>query len=384
MKYTVLMMCCAAAVLLPVQQRWAFGQDRLFIGTYTTGESPSQGVYTTLFDSQAGTLTKPELAAESINPSFLAIHPKEPFLFAVNEVSEGPGRGNAAVSAFRIASHGQLELINQQESLGGAPCHCNVDATGRFLLVANYVGGNIVVFPIQSDGALGQPTCNIQHTGSSVNAARQLGPHAHSINLSSDNRFAYAADLGIDQVRIYRFDAARGLLTPAAGTDSVSAPPGGGPRHFSIHPSGNFAYTNNELTTEVTVFQRDAENGSLVSIQNISTIPKDFDGRRSTAECLVHPTGRFLYVSNRGHDSIAIFSIDGRTGKLTPVAVTHTGGQEPRNFFIHPDGKWLLAENQNSDTVNVFSINLNTGAITPTSNTIQVGRPVCIRMLTKR
>ncbi len=358
-------------------------QDRLYFGTYTTGGSISQGIYTCLFNRSTGNLTEPELAAESVNPSFLAMHPSRQFLFAVNEVSEGGGRGDAQVSAFRIDDAGHLVLINQQRSLGGLPCHANVDATGRFLLVANYGGGNIVVFPIDEQGALGSPSANIQHTGSSVDPQRQQQPHAHSINLSADNHFAYAADLGIDQIWIYRFDADQGTLTPAdPAFASVAA--GGGPRHFSLHPSGRFAYTNNELTAVVTAFERDIDTGNLTPMQSITTLPSAYDGRRSTAECVVHPGGRFLYVSNRGHDSIAIYTIDSATGQLSSVAVTHTGGREPRNFFIHPNGLWLIAANQNSDSAFVFSINQNTGAITPTSNAVKVGRPVCIRMLPER
>lgn len=373
----------AVSAVLSVLVGWcgtAMGwQDRLFVGTYTTGDSVSQGIYTTVLDRSTGALSPPELAAESVNPSFLAVHPTQPWLFAVNEVSEGGGRGNGQVSAFRIGDNGRLTLINQQPSLGGAPCHCNVDATGRYLLVANYVGGNIVVFPIAADGALGAPSANRQHAGSSVDRSRQEAPHAHSINLSADNRFAYAADLGTDRIQIYRFDAAQGTLEPTA-PDAVSVTAGGGPRHFSLHPGGQLAFANNELTATVTAFRRDPETGSLEAFQEISTVPEGYAGRRSTAECVVHPSGRFLYVSNRGHDSIAVFAIDQMTGRLNSVAITQTGGREPRNFFVHPQGHWLMAENQNSDSIVVFAINQNTGAITPTSHRIQVGRPVCIRL----
>ncbi len=353
---------------------------RVYIGTYTTGDSISKGIYTCSFDNETGKLTEPALAAELKNPSFLAIHPSGKFLFAVNEISEGEGKGAGGVTALKINADGTLTEINHQPSLGGAPCHCNVDATGTSLLIANYMGGNIVVYPIEANGSLKPASCNMQHEGSSADKSRQDGPHAHSINLSSDNKFAYAADLGLDKVMIYNFDAKQHLLTPAR-QPFVSVTPGGGPRHFAIHPSGKFAYTNNEITLVVTAFRRDPADGGLTSIQDISTIPRGFDGRKSTAECLAHPSGRFLYVSNRGHETITAYTIDQSTGLLTYVENEPTGGNEPRNFFIDPSGKWLLAENQNSDTVFVFKIDQETGELAPTGDSIKVGRPVCIRMV---
>ncbi len=378
MPFAILFACVVACALL-AQQATA-EQHRAYFGTYSIGDSTSQGIYTCLFDSQTGRLTDPQLAVEAVNPSFLAIHPSGDFLFAVNEVSEGGGRGNGSVSSFRLGPDGDLTLINQQPSHGGAPCHCNVDASGKFLLIANYSGGSLAVYPISEDGSLEEASSVMEHEGSSVDPRRQQSPHAHSINLSRDNQFAYAADLGIDQVRIYRFHDRVGTLEPAS-PDSVSVTPGGGPRHFSIHPSGDFAYTNQELTSVVTAFRRDPESGALTAVQELSTLPEDYDARNSTAECLVGPSGRFLYVSNRGHDSIAVFAIDPSSGELSRVAVTHTEGRTPRNFNIDPSGRWLLAANQNSNRVVVFSINPETGAISPTDNQIDVARPVCIRFL---
>ena len=354
---------------------------RVFVGTYTGGDSISKGVYSCEFDAETGKLSEPVLAAELINPSFLAIHPSGKYLYAVNEVSEGPGRGNGAVTALTINADGTLTKINHQASEGGAPCHCNVDSTGTNLLIANYGGGNVAVYPISEDGSLKSVSCNIQHEGTSVDKSRQEAPHAHSINVSSDNKFAYAADLGLDKIMIYKLDAEAHTLTPAIPPATLVTP-GGGPRHFSIHPSGKFAYTNNEMTMVVTGFSRNPEDGSLKAIQEISTIPAGFDGRKSTAECLVHPSGKFLYVSNRGHETITAFTIDQETGLLTYVENEPTGGKETRNFFIDPSGKWLLAENQNSDTVYVFSIDQETGALKPTGDFVSVGRPVCIRMVT--
>jgi 6-phosphogluconolactonase len=355
-------------------------QYRAYFGTYTTGDSKSKGIYTAIFDSESGKLSDPVLAAPAVNPSFLAIDAKRGFVFAVNEISEGEGRANATVSAFRVNADGTLQFINSQPSHGGAPCHCNIDATGKFLLIANYVGGNLAVYPIAADGSLEAASSIVNHEGSSIDRSRQQGPHAHSINLSSDNRFAYAADLGTDKIMIYRFDQNEGTLQ-AASPDSATVTPGGGPRHFSLHPSGKFAYTNHELTAMVTGFKRDIRTGGLTAIATVSTLPPDVQVRKSTAECLVHPNGRFLYVSNRGHDSIACYKIDQNSGEMALVAITPTQGQEPRNFVIDPTGKWLLAANQNSDTVVVFAIDQKLGSISPIDNRIEVGRPVCVRML---
>lgn len=357
----------------------AAAEHQLYIGTYTRGGSESQGIYTCTFDDSTGKLSEPSLAVEADNPSFLAVHPSKDLLFACIETNDFGGEKTGAVSSFQIdRDTNKLTLLNQQPTAGGAPCHCNVDATGKFLLVANYLGGNVAVFPINENGTLGERCCLINHVGKGPNSQRQEAPHAHSVNLSADNRFAYVADLGIDRVMIYRFDSQEGRLVPSA-VDSVAVEPGGGPRHFSIHPSGKFAYTNNELTCKTTVFTRDAQSGGLTPIQTISTLPEVFEGRKSTAECLVHPSGNFLYVSNRGHDSIAAYSINPKSGKLTLIEIEKTGGQEPRNFIIVPNGKWLIAENQNSDTIVVFKIGED-GSLTATDSTITVGKPVCIRI----
>lgn len=353
---------------------------RTYIGTYTTDGSTSRGIYTCLFDNETGKLSEPTLAAESINPSFLAIHPTGRAVFAVNEVVEGTGRGDGGVSSFAVNNDGTLRPLSKVASQGGAPCHANVDATGKFLLIANYIGGNLVVFPIRRDGKLGEPSCIIEHEGFSIDPQRQRQPHAHSINLSRDNRFAYAADLGIDQVKIYRFDAERGTLSPAS-PDAVTIAAGGGPRHFAIDPTGLFAFTNHELTAMVTAFRREPESGKLTPTGTASTLPEGSNSRRSTAECLVHPSGNFVYVSNRGHDSIAVFSLNPDSGKLTRVEIVGTEGQEPRNFFIEPSGRWLLAANQNSDTIAVFAIDPESGKLSFTGQQVAVGRPVCIRML---
>lgn len=356
-------------------------EHRFFIGTYTRGDSISDGIYTAVFNDETGGISEPVLAAETDNPSFLAIHPNGRFLFAVNENNDYEGRPTGAVSAFRIdADTGRLSLINQRATEGGAPCHCVVDPQGRFLLIANYTGGNAIVFPISEDGSLGAYSCLINHTGSGPDPSRQEGPHAHSINLSSDNRYAYVADLGIDRVMIYRFDPQEGLLVPGS-PETAAVAPGGGPRHFCIHPSGRFAYTNHELSAEVTMFHRDPASGGLTARQTLSTLPADFSGRKSTSECLLNAAGTHLYVSNRGHESIAVYSVSPDDGELTPVEIQNTGGEEPRNFNFDPSGKWLLAENQNSDTIITFAVDPKTGRLTQTDNHVKVGRPICIRFL---
>lgn len=355
-------------------------QYRVYIGTYSTGDSISKGIYTCMFDSETGKLSEPSLAIELANPSFLAVHPGQKFLYAVNELSDGPGKGNGGTTAMSINADGTLTKLNQQPSFGGSPCHCNVDATGQTFMIANYTGGNVVAYPIAKDGSLGEATSNIHHEDPSRKAAAELRPRAHSINLSSDNRFAYAADLGLDKIFIYKLDAEKSTLTPAKPA-SVSVALGGGPRHFTIHPSGNFAYTNNETSMVATAFARNPKNGALRVIQDITTIPNGFEGSKSTAECLCHPSGRFLYVSNRGPNSISVYTINQETGLLSWVENEPTGGKIPRNFFVEPGGNWLLAENQDSDSVVVFSIDQNTGALTPTGDSIKVGKPVCIRMV---
>jgi 6-phosphogluconolactonase len=247
------------------------------------------------------------------------------------------------------------------------------------VLVVNYGTGSVAVLAIRDDGSLGDSTAFVQHSGSSVNPKRQQGPHAHSVNLSPDNRFAIVADLGLDQVLVYRFDASSGSLQPNDPPFARVAP-GAGPRHFTFHPSGRFAYVINELASTVTAFNWDARRGVLSEIQTISTLPKDFSGENYTAEVVVHPNGRFLYGSNRGHDSIAVFSID-RQGKLTFIETTPTQGSFPRNFALDPTGRWLFAANQRSDNVVLFRVDPKTGRLSPANRTIRVGSPVCVRFL---
>lgn len=350
-----------------------------YVGTYTGKES--RGIYLGRLHLDSGRIENLGLAAEVKNPSFLAIHPDGRHLYAVSELSKFEGKKSGGVTAFRIEpGSGKLTRINAQVTAGRAPCHINVDATGRNLLTANYGGGNCSVVRIQPDGSLGEVSSFQQHEGSSVNPRRQKGPHAHSINLDAANRHAFVADLGVDRVFVYDFDAVSGKLVPN-DPPSASVKPGAGPRHFCFHPSGRFAYLINELHSTVTTFAYDATEGSLRELETITTLPLDYRGGNSTAEVLAHPSGRFLYGSNRGHDSIAVFAIDAATGTLTPVEHEPTGGKTPRNFVLDPTGRYLLAENQNSDSVVVFRIDSETGALEPAGHRAEFPTPVCIRFL---
>jgi 6-phosphogluconolactonase len=351
----------------------------VYFGTYTGAKS--KGIYVSRLDLQTGKLTPAELAAETKSPSFLAIHPSRRFLYAVGEVADFGGKRAGSVAAFSIDRQtGQLTLLNQQSSGGDGPCHLVVDKAGKNVLVANYGGGSVAALPVGDDGKLAEASAFIQHTGSSVNPSRQKEPHAHSINLDAANRFAAAADLGLDKVLIYKFDPAKGTLV-ANDPPAASVKPGSGPRHFAFHPSGLYAYVINEILCNVTAFAYDAGRGVLSEIQTISTLPGEVQRGYSTAEVQVHPSGKFLYGSNRGHDTIAVFSIDEKSGKLTAVENESTQGKIPRNFGIDPTGQYLLAANQNSDTVVVFRIDAATGALNPTGQTLPVPAPVCVKFL---
>lgn len=353
-------------------------QFRVYIGTYTGAQS--QGIYHATLDLTSGQLSAPQLAAEVKNPSFVAIHPNRKFLYAVSEISDFQGKPLGGVSAFAIdAATGALTLLNQQSSEGAGPCHLVVDAAGKNVLVANYGGGSVAALPIDSAGKLSPASAAIQHTGSSVNTSRQEKPHAHSINLDAANRFAFAADLGLDKVLIYKFDPAKGSLVANDPPAGILAP-GSGPRHLAFHPSGRFVFVNNEMTSGVTAFKYDAEKGSLTEVNTLSTLPHEVKGN-STAETVAHPSGKFVYVSNRGHDSIAIFTVDEASGKLTAAGHASTGGKTPRNFNVDPTGQFLIAANQGTNDVQSFRIDKATGQLMAVGSKIEVGSPVCIRFV---
>ena len=380
----------AIAALIPDQARAqaasapAPGVYRLYIGTYTGGNGPdrSRGIYLLDLDTRTGELTEPRLAAESTDPSFLAIHPNGEFLYAANESGAILGRHEGGVSAFAIDSTtGKLTPLNQQLSAGSGPCHLIVDHEGKNVLVANYGSGSFACLPIGRDGKLQPSESHVQHQGHGTIPARQAGPHAHSVNLDPANRFAFVADLGLDGVYGYAFNPSEGLLPRPPMVTPVK--PGSGPRHFAFHPSGRFAYVINEMANTINAFAYDADSGVLSTMQVVSTLPDDFHGQSWTADIHVHPSGRFLYGSNRGHDSIAIFAIDPTTGRLTPIGHESTRGKMPRNFTIDPTGAWLLAENQDSDSIVAFRIDPAKGTLTASGRTVKVARPVCIQMIPK-
>ena len=352
------------------------GKYLVYVGTYT--ETKSKGIYAYRFNPATGQLSSLGLAAESVNPSFLAIDPSRRFLYAANEISKYEGRSSGGVSAFSIdAGTGKLTFLNEVSSRGAGPCHVTVDNTGKYVLVANYEGGSLAVFPILKDGRLGEASSFVQHKGASINPQRQEGPHAHSIYLSPDNRFALSADLGLDEVLVYRFDADHGALAPN-NPPFAKVNPGAGPRHFAFHTSGKFGYVIDEMQSTITVFSYEPSSGALHLLQTISTLPKDFEGESSAAEVQVHPSGKFLYGSNRGHDSIAMFTINNRKGTLTPNGYALTIGKTPRNFALDPTGAYLFAANQDSDSIVQFRVDPNTGRLTPTGQVLEVPSPVCV------
>jgi 6-phosphogluconolactonase len=356
----------------------------VYIGTYTEEGSESKGIYAYRFDSDTARLDPIGLAAETVNPSFLAVHPNHRFIYAVNEVSNYKGEKSGAVSAFAINhATGKLSLLNQVASRGGDPCYISLDATGKHVLVANYAGGNVAVFPILEDGRLGEASAFVQHSGHGTNAQRQEGPHAHSIDLSPDNHYAIVDDLGLDESLSYSFDSANGSLTrdPKSNATIAKADDGAGPRHLAFHPNGKFVYVINEMHSEVSTFHYDPATGGLQKLQTISSLPKDSAGPSDAAEIQVHPSGRFLYASNSGPDNIAVFAIDRTKGTLTPVEYVSTKGKSPRSFEIAPTGSLLLAANEKSDNIVVFRINSQTGRLTPLGKVLEVSQPVCIKFV---
>ncbi|HWJ47419.1 MAG TPA: lactonase family protein [Candidatus Udaeobacter sp.] len=357
------------------------GKYLFYVGTYTESGSKSKGIYAYRYDAATQEITSLGLAAETTNPSWVALHPNGRFLYAVNEVQNYKGPNSGGVSAFSIdRATGKLTFLNEVASRGADPCYIIVDDSGKYVLVANYTGGNIATFPISADGKLGEASAFIQHTGHGLNPKRQEAAHAHSIDLSPDERFAFVDDLGLDQLLVYKFDKSKGSLKPN-NPPFAKLDAGAGPRHFALHPSGQFGYVVSELASTVTAFSVQLKTGMLHRLQTVSTLPDDFKGENDDAEIRIHPSGKFLYASNRGHDSITVFAIDPAKGALTVVEHAPTQGKTPRSFEIDPTGTLLLAENQNSDSIVLFRIDEKTGKLTPTGKTLEVGQPVCVKFL---
>ena len=338
-------------------------------GTYT--KRGSRGIYTFDFDLEQGTLTELAVTEGIEDPSFLDLHPTLPILYAVAESGQ-------AIACFRVdRDTGQLERINQQDTGGGGSCHVRVDPTGSCVVVANYGGGSVACLPLDPDGHLQPRAAFIQHQGSSV-TKRQQGPHAHCSIVDPTGRFVIAADLGLDQLLIYQLDPEQGTLKPH-DIPHLDMPPGAGPRHLAFHPDRPILYCINELDNTLSVCPWDADAGALHLLQSVSTLPLGFDGKNTTAEVAVHPNGRFVYGSNRGHDSLATFAVDPADGTLQPLGHIPAGGEEPRHFGLTPDGGWLLACHQNSDTVQPFRVDPDSGKLTPHNDPTPIPAPVCVK-----
>jgi 6-phosphogluconolactonase len=353
----------------------------VFVGTYTT-KTQSKGIYAYDFDPNTGKLSPKGVAAETADPSWVAVHPNGRFLYAVNESGK-----SSAVSAFALdGSTGKLTMLNQIPSQGEDPCYLSFDKTGRHLLVANYSSGTVAVFSILPDGRLGNSTAVLKNRGTlGSNKERQDGPHAHWIEASAHNRFVYVADLGLDRILIYELEAATGTLRRGEPIEKFSATlaPGTGPRHAALAADGKFMYVLGEMSSTVTVFANQEQN-TFRSVQEISALANDYKARNDAAEIAIHPNGNFLYTSNRGQDTIAVFSINHQNGTLTHLENAPTQGKEPRHFAIDPTGRYLLAENQHSDTIVEFKIDPATGKLIPTGELIHVPSPVCLTFLAER
>ena len=355
----------------------------VYIGTYTSGKSKSEGIYIYKLNLDSGELKPFSIAKNVVEPSYLTVDKDRKFLYAVNETVEFEGAKSGAVSAFAINQKtGEMTFLNKQPSLGGAPCYVTVSDNQKFVLVANYVGGNVSVYPVEKDGKLGASIDLEQHNGIGPNKDRQEAAHAHSIILDLNNRFACAADLGVDKVFIYEFDHKNGKLQPNAAQNFYQTKAGAGPRHLAFHKNEKLVFVINELDSTISALAFDNKKGTLAEIQTVTTLPANYTGKNnSCADIHISPNGKFLYGSNRGHDSIVVYKIDEKTGKLEYVEHTSTGGKTPRNFTISPNGKFLLAANQNSDSVVVFRIDENSGKLTATGFTAKVPSPVCLQLI---
>jgi 6-phosphogluconolactonase len=379
---TVCFIPALAGRALFAQGASARGDSFVYVGTYTDTPAKGSGIYLYRYEAKTGHLTALGVAAEVANPSFLATDPRNRFLYAVTERGSDPNVKGATsdqtVSSYSInPKTGALSFLNKVSSAGGMPCHLVVDQTGKILFVADYGSGRVVSYALNPDGSIGAQTGLGQDSGSSINPRRQEGPHVHSTVLSPDNRFLFTPDLGLDQIKIYKIDPANGTFAPN-DPPSVSVTPGLGPRHFAFGRGAKFAYAICEMGSSVVVFSYDREKGALQPIQTISTLPPDFTGQSTAAEIEVDRTGRYLYASNRGSDSITVFGIDQQKGTLTNLQVASTMGKGPRNFKIDPADERIVAANQNSNSLTVLKIDPHTGQLTPETETVDVPAPVCV------
>ena len=352
-----------------------------YIGTYTSGAS--RGIYRADLNLDTGLVSQPELVAELDNPAFLTLHPQSPLLFSCSEIRRDGKREGARLVAYRIENSGGLTPISSQPTQGSGPCYVATDSDGRVALVAHYASGSVAALPIAGDGALSPVTVLNQHTGSGPRTDRQEGPHAHCIVADPSNRFACAVDLGTDQVLIYGLDAPAGKIS-LQPKKIYRASAGSGPRHLTFHPNGQFAFLINEMASTLSALRWDAAEGELSNLHTLSTLPDGYSGESITAEVLVHPNGRYVYGSNRGHDSLVVFQFDAAAGKLKTLQHISTGGKTPRNFRIDPSGQFLLAANQDSDSIVPFRIDPNNGQLTPTGQLITVGSPSCVKFVNAR
>jgi 6-phosphogluconolactonase len=351
----------------------------VYLGTHRSG--PNIGFSLAHFDFHTGALARPEFLQESAAPSFFVIHPDGKHLYACNSIDSYRGKPEGTLSAYAIQPKtGKLALLNCTPTGGAEPCYISLDRTGRYAFAANYDGGSICVYALEPDGSLGKRTAFVQHSGHSVNPRRQTAPHPHSIIVDPGNRFALVPDLGADKVFVYRFNDRDGSLSPN-DPPSVSLKSGAGPRHVAFHPNGKYVYVINELANTITAFHWASANGTLSEIQTVPTLPPGFDGASTAAEIAVHPNGKFLYGSNRGHDSIAVFALDVETGRLTLVEHVSAQGKMPRNFTLDPAGRWLLLCNYDSDSAVIFRVDEKTGRLTPAGNPVAAPSPFCARFL---
>lgn len=350
----------------------------IFVSAFKSGEEGAIHAYR--FDTNTGRLTTLHRTSDVENPFFMAISPDGRFLFSI-DAEEFGGQDNEFVAAYAIEGRdGKLTKLNRQSAGGTASCYLDVDHTGKSVVVANYASGSVTALPIQDDGLLSPAASFVQHRGKSIDPKRQQGPFAHSIVVSPDNRYALAADLGIDKVLTYRLSSGSAMLTSNAAHPFAALPPGSGPRHLTFHPNGKRVYVINELKNTVTYFDYSADNAKLTERQTISTLPENFSGTSHTADLKITPNGKFLYGTNRGHDSIAIFRI-AADGLLSLVRIEPSLGNGPQNLLITPDGRWLMCANMPGNNLIVFAIDSATGGLTATGDPISMLMPSCIRLL---